>query len=239
MRYPAKIDPQPRPEEEPMRKLGFLLTLLALFTFACAPAEEPAAEAPEPAAEPEAEPAAEEVMAPTAVAILHNAEGEVVGKATFTQGEGVVLLDATVEGVERDGPHGFHVHAVGECVAPDFKSAGGHFNPLETEHACPPEPARHAGDFGNIEIAEGAGHLEIESQLVSVTEGPISVIGKAVVLHAGTDDCVAQPTGDAGARLACGVIMPGDGMMSEGEEGMESEGGEEMAEGDGGEAAEH
>lgn len=188
-----------------MKKLAFLSLLAVLFAFACSPAEEPPAEpapAPEPAAEPEPEP---EAAPATATAVLHNAAGEEVGKATFTQTNGTVALTAEAMGVERDGPHGFHVHEVGECVPP-FTSAGGHFNPKGTEHACPPTPVRHAGDFGNIEIVEGKGMLEVPSDLVTVGPGETSVVGRAVILHEGTDDCVAQPTGDAGARLACGVI---------------------------------
>ncbi len=200
-----------------MKKLVFLSMLTVLLTLACAPAEPPAEPAPEPEA---AEPApAEEVVgeAPTAEAVLHNPEGEEIGVARFVQAKSAVLMTAEVRGVERDGPHGFHVHEVGECVPPDFKAAGGHFNPKGTEHACPDNPVRHAGDFGNIEIVEGAGRLEIPSDLVTVTPDETSIVGRAVILHAGTDDCVGQPTGDAGSRLACGVIhlvMPaveGDG----------------------------
>ncbi len=190
-----------------MKKLVFLSLLAVLFAFACAPAEEPAEPAPEAAPEPAAEVAPEPAAAPTASATLRNAEGEEVGTATFTQTEGGVVLVAEVTGVERDGPHGFHVHEVGDCVPPDFKAAGGHFNPRETAHQCPPDPVRHAGDFGNIEIVEGAGRLEIGSDLVTVVPGEISVVGRAVILHEGTDDCVGQPTGDAGSRLACGVVQ--------------------------------
>ncbi len=204
-----------------MKKLVFLSILTVLFTLACAPAEPPAEPAPEPASEeaPAVEP---EAIAPVAVAVLHNAEGEEIGRATFTQGEGAVMLTAEVRGVERDGPHGFHVHEIGECVPPDFKAAGGHFNPKGTEHACPENPERHAGDFGNIEIVEGAGRLEIPSDLVTVTEGEISVVGRAVILHEGTDDCVGQPTGDAGSRLACGLIFPGEAVQG-GDEAGEGE----------------
>ncbi len=190
-----------------MKKLAFLSLLAVLFAFACSPAEEPPAEpAPEPAPEPVAEAAPEPEAAPTAIAVLRNAEGAEVGKATFVGNGDVVWLEAEVMGVERDGPHGFHVHEVGECVAPDFKAAGGHFNPRGTPHACPDNPERHAGDFGNIEVMEGNGRLEITSELVTVGPGETSVVGRAVILHAGTDDCVGQPTGDAGSRLACGVI---------------------------------
>ncbi len=213
-----------------MKKLVFLSLLTVLFSLGCAPAEQPAEPAPEP--EPVAEAAPEPAApAPTAVAVLHNAEGEEVGKATFTQGEGGVMLVAEVMGVERDGAHGFHVHEVGECVPPDFKAAGGHFDPKGTAHQCPPDPVRHAGDFGNIEIVEGKGRLEIPSDLVTVEPGETSVVGRAVILHAGTDDCVGQPTGDAGARLACGVIKFGLFDAAD----LEAEAGKETEAGDGGE----
>lgn len=210
-----------------MRKLGFLLTLMALSTLACAPAEEPA----EPA--PPAEPAAEETMdseapAPAAVAILHNAAGEEVGFARFVQAGNTVLVNAEVGGLEREGPHGFHVHQKGECV-PDFKAAGGHFNPRETPHACPPDPERHAGDFGNMEVIEGTGRLEAESELIAVTPGETSIVDRAVIVHNGADDCVSQPTGDAGSRYACGVIRLE--MPEAAAESGEAEGGGEAGEG--------
>ncbi len=213
-----------------MRKLGFLLTLIALFAFACSPAEEPAPAAAEPIAEPAPEPAPAEdaTPGPTAVAVLHNAEGSVVGTATFTQTGSSVTLAANILGLaaDQDGSHGFHVHENGTCE-PDFKAAGGHFNPAGTDHACPGTAVRHAGDFGNIEIASGGGTLEVSSDLATVDAGPNSVVGKAVILHAGTDDCTAQPTGAAGARLACGVIeLQADDMAADAE-------GESEAAGDG------
>ena len=153
------------------------------------------------------------------MAVLRNAEGVEIGTATFEQASDGVVLLAEVTGVEPDGPHGFHVHEVGECVPP-FTSSGGHFNPTGAPHACPPTLPRHAGAFGNIEIIEGNGRLEVPSDLVTVTPGETSVIGRAVVLHEGTDDCVSQPTGDAGARMACGVIeLVGPEAETEGVEG--------------------
>ena len=189
-----------------MRKLGFLLTLIALFSFACAPAEEPAEPAPPAAPTPAAEAEEPEAPAPTAVAILHNAAGEEIGFARFVQAESAVLVTAEVGGLEREGPHGFHVHELGECLPPDFKASGGHFNPGGTPHACPPNPERHAGDFGNIEVIGGNGRLEGESELISVVPGEISIVDRAVIVHNGEDDCASQPTGDAGSRYACGVI---------------------------------
>ncbi len=198
-----------------MKKLGLLLLLITvLFAFACAPAEEPASETTEPAPEPVAEEVAPEP--PTAMVTLLNAEGEEVGTATFVEGEGGVTLKAIVNGAPT-GKHGFHIHEFGEC-APDFTAAGGHFNPMGTPHGCPDDPNRHAGDFGNIEISEGGGMLEVVSDLITVSPGPTSIVGKAVIIHAGEDMCPEQPTGAAGARFACGVIhLAGDeAAMAEG-----------------------
>jgi len=189
-----------------------IVSLFALvLTAACGggqpePAEEPA---PEPAETASAEP--ETVVA---VAELQGREGtDIAGTVTFSQlhGGGPVTIVAEIEGVEGAGLHGFHIHETGDCSAADFTSAGGHFNPEGVEHACPPDTPRHAGDVGNIEIGDdGSGMLESSSDLITLDEAAAnSVIGKAVILHAGEDDCQTQPTGDAGGRLACGVIEAG------------------------------
>ena len=137
----------------------------------------------------------------------------------FTQEGDKVHVVADVAGVEPAGKHGFHLHQTGDCSAPDFTSAGGHFNPANTPHGCPGDEIRHAGDFGNIEIQpDGTGTLDITTDLLTVDDGPNGVIGKAVILHEGTDDCTTQPTGNAGARLACGVVeKAGEGAAAGGD----------------------
>ena len=128
------------------------------------------------------------------------------GSLTMTERGGVVTLVADVAGASP-GAHGIHIHAQGDCSAPDFSSAGGHFDPGGAPHACPPEVPRHAGDLGSIDVAaDGMGHLQIASDLFTLTPGSRSVSGLAVILHQGADDCHSQPSGDSGARVGCARI---------------------------------
>jgi Cu-Zn family superoxide dismutase len=155
-------------------------------------------------------------VAHTAQATLQGAPGDTDFSGTVTlyhEGNGVRVV-ADFAGVDTPGKHGFHVHETGECAHDEaggkhFSSAGGHFNPTGAEHACPPTEPRHAGDLGNIEIgANGSGHAELTTGLLSL-DGANSVVGKAIILHTGEDDCKTQPTGNAGDRLACGVVTAG------------------------------
>jgi Cu-Zn family superoxide dismutase len=131
------------------------------------------------------------------------------GTVTFTAEGGQVHVVADVAGVPP-GEHGFHIHENGVCerdpAGKHFTTAGGHFNPGGSPHGCPNSSAHHAGDLGNIVVrADGTGHLDATTSTLSLT-GPNGVVGKAVILHAGVDDCTSQPVGNAGGRLACGVV---------------------------------
>lgn len=140
---------------------------------------------------------------PSAMATLQGEDKDLTGTVTITQEGAGVKIVADVSGVKKDGKHGFHVHENGQCDhTGHFKSAGGHFNPGNAVHACPPTDPRHAGDLGNIDISGGKGHLEITSSTLTLS----SLAGKALILHAGEDDCKTQPTGNSGDRLACGVV---------------------------------
>ena len=111
------------------------------------------------------------------------------------------------------GVHGFHVHETGDC-GNNGQAAGGHFNPMNMQHGAPDAASHHAGDFGNVTAeATGEVHTEFTTHWLSLAQGtPTYVVGRAVILHANPDDLTSQPSGNAGARIACGVVqtMAGD-----------------------------
>jgi superoxide dismutase, Cu-Zn family len=140
---------------------------------------------------------------------LRNAGGQTVGTATFTQVGNGVRIVLEMQGMPA-GPKGVHVHAVGKCDPPDFTTAGSHFNPQGRQHGSLNPQGRHAGDLPNITIgADGKGRLESTADLLTLVGGPNSVFdadGSALVVHAAPDDFRTDPTGNSGARIACGVI---------------------------------
>ncbi|RMD89282.1 MAG: superoxide dismutase family protein [Calditrichaeota bacterium] len=147
-----------------------------------------------------------EVSYSKAVAVLHPTEGhQVHGIVTFTKEANGIRVVADVEGL-TPGKHGFHIHEFGDCSKPDATSAGGHFNPEGNPHAGPEAAKRHVGDLGNLEADEsGKAHYDrVDTHLA--LGGTNSIIGRAVIIHEKEDDLTSQPTGAAGARVACGVI---------------------------------
>ncbi len=130
------------------------------------------------------------------------------GTVTFTQRGKWVLVEAKVSGLTPGAEHGFHVHEKGDCSSGDGMSTGGHFNPLGHPHAHFGTPDRHAGDLPALTAdASGTATLKIELDVITVTDGPTSVVGRGLIVHVQPDDYKTQPTGNAGARIACGVIQ--------------------------------
>lgn len=142
-----------------------------------------------------------------AIAVLHpSASNNVKGTVTFTEEADGVQVHAEITGL-TPGNHGFHVHEFGDCSASDFSSAGAHFNPTGKPHAGPDAAERHTGDMGNVEAdASGKATIDYLDHQLSLTDDQQSVIGRSVVVHAKADDLKSQPSGDSGARVACGVI---------------------------------
>lgn len=141
-----------------------------------------------------------------ALAVLNPTEGNKVhGMVTFTQSGNQVKVVADIEGL-TPGKHGFHIHEFGDCSAKDGSAAGGHYNPAGANHAAPDAAQRHAGDLGNVEAsAAGMAHVEFTDSVMKFT-GTGSIVGRGVIVHANADDLKTQPTGNAGGRVACGVI---------------------------------
>ncbi|MBV9493247.1 MAG: superoxide dismutase family protein [Acidobacteria bacterium] len=121
------------------------------------------------------------------------------------QADGSVEVTADLTGVPA-GTHGFHVHDKGDC-GDSGNAAGGHYNPMNMSHGAPDAAAHHAGDFGNVTAdASGEVHAKFNTRSITVAAGSTSVVNHAVILHANADDLTTQPTGNAGARIACGVV---------------------------------
>lgn len=146
---------------------------------------------------------------PKATASLKDAEGTDQGTATFTQTPAGVLIRAELKGLP-EGVHGFHIHETGSCEAPDFESAGGHFAGGKQSHGFMNGDAPHAGDMPNITVSGDMLTIEVLNSNISLQEGGPGYLfdddGAALLVHAGADDYTSQPSGDAGARIACGVI---------------------------------
>jgi superoxide dismutase, Cu-Zn family len=151
---------------------------------------------------------AQEEGASSAQASLIGAEGEEIGTAEFTSTPVGVLIRAELSGLPP-GEHGFHIHETGACEPP-FESAGGHYNPTDAQHGFLVEGGPHAGDMPNIHVPD-SGELTIEvlNPFIRLEAGEIyDDDGSALLVHSGADDYQSQPSGDAGDRIACGVIEP-------------------------------
>ncbi len=145
-----------------------------------------------------------------ATAELKDKDGKTVATATLSERPGGVLVRMEAKGL-TPGLHAVHVHTVGKCEGPAFTSAGGHFNPAGKKHGLKSPDGPHAGDLPNMLVEkDGTGHFEATTDRITLRAGPMSVFdadGSALMIHAGTDDNVTDPTGNAGDRAACGLIV--------------------------------
>jgi len=198
-------------------KAEYLVSLCAVAALltACGQREKPAdtTDAPAttaaPAAPADAPPPAETPPAAGASAQLTPTQGNTAnGTLTLAADGETVRVSGSVQGLKPNGEFGFHIHEKGDCSAPDASSAGGHFNPTNAQHGDPQSAMHHGGDMLNAKSdAQGVAQIDVVASGVSLISGqPNDVHGKAIVMHEKRDDYKTQPSGDSGARIACGVI---------------------------------
>lgn len=183
-----------------------LVAAIAATLSACASAP-PQATAPVPAASN----AATTSTVRQAIANLASASGSLVsGRLMLVpMGDGV-HISGEIGGLQANSSHGFHIHVKGDCSAADASSAGGHFNPAAQPHGRSGHGAHHAGDSDNL-VADAQGVARVDAHFAGVSLGggaANDIAGRALIVHAAADDYSSQPAGNAGARVACGIIKP-------------------------------
>ena len=130
------------------------------------------------------------------------------GEATFEEAGGKVHVVIYIQGLKPGQEHGLHIHEAADCSG-DAMGAKGHFNPHGKPHGHPGQAERHAGDLPALKAAkDGRAKVDAMLDVITVAAGPASVVGRGLIVHADPDDFKTQPTGNAGARIACGVIRP-------------------------------
>lgn len=144
----------------------------------------------------------------TTATIEPKGDSRMTGTAVFIQAVGKVVLRLKVENAPP-GTHAVHLHQIGDCSSPDGKSAGGHWNPRGVDHGRWGTDPFHSGDIGNMNVDQtGQGSYTLMTDLWSIGGAEDSnVVGRAIIIHAGVDDFMTQPTGNAGGRIGCGVIQ--------------------------------
>jgi Cu-Zn family superoxide dismutase len=179
-----------------MNRLGWIG--MAAATLALAGCNDPHGAVGQPLAQP----------GRTAIAVLHNAAGAEIGRATASEVQGGLRVTLEAHDLPA-GYHGAHVHTVGRCDPPGFESAGGHWNPLGAHHGTLNSAGPHMGDLPNLVVAtDGRATLGVNIPGATI-DGLLDADGSAMVVHAGRDDMMSDPSGNSGARIACGVFLPG------------------------------
>jgi len=193
-----------------LRKVAAALALVGLVATGCAAG----ANVGRSSATPNPDPYDDSPTAVIANAAMQDAGGKVVGLASFSETRLGVRVEIKVTGLPP-GKHGTHLHEVGKCDAPDFASAGAHFNINDQRHGVPGAINAHAGELPNLEVGpDGKGTLLFYSPAISLNKAMSNGVtfgkGTALIIHASEDDQKTQPSGNSGARIACGVVkLPG------------------------------
>ncbi len=146
-----------------------------------------------------------------ATAALQPTKGsKAFGEATFEQAGDKLRVIVFAQGLKPNAEHGFHIHEAGDCSSGDGMSAKGHFNPHGKPHGNPSSGERHAGDLPALKSGkDGRAKIDVSLDVISIGQGSGNIVGRGLIIHADPDDYKTQPTGNAGARIACGVIRAG------------------------------
>lgn len=174
-----------------MKKINTLAISLALFGLACAKHH------------------AKTSLFSAKAVIQAKSGSQVAGIISFEQvSKQEVVISGKVTGLKPSSKHGFHVHEKGDCSATDGSSAGSHFNPTQQSHGALNVAVSHIGDLGNLVTDDnGVAEFRFVKKNASLTDTNTSYVGKAVIIHDKEDDFTTQPTGNAGGRIGCGVVV--------------------------------
>ena len=177
-----------------------ILSFIILSTGACASSKSATEDAH--ASEPQ-----QRTQAQAEIKVLANNTNKLQGALIFQETPEGVKITGSIEGFLNSGVHGFHIHEKGDCSAADGSSAGGHFNPQNKSHGNIEQEQSHLGDLGNINVdKKGKATILVLKKGATLDTSDYSYLGRSVIIHEKTDDFTTQPTGNAGARIACGVI---------------------------------
>lgn len=187
-----------------------MASILALLVAGCHSSDKKDNKSEEAVAElTQGEQTSDREKAIKAYAIINpSPDSECVGVVSFMEVPDGIRIVADVAGL-KPGLHGFHIHEHGDCGGEGMANAGGHYNPTNTPHGGPDSPLdqRHVGDMGNLDANDdGIAHYNRVDKIISL-KGDQSIIGKSVIVHADPDDLKTQPTGNAGKKIGCGVIV--------------------------------
>lgn len=183
----------------------WILTAFVVFSItACAQLQRTSEKQPEATVVSQSTPQSFPTKAQAVLKV--SGKSKIKGIVHFTEEGESIKIETMVDGL-KPGPHGFHIHEVGDCSKVDFSSAGGHFNPTHANHGALDSKARHGGDLGNL-MADNKGKANATLLVTGLTlkPGANSIIGKSVIIHQDKDDLKSQPAGNSGPRIACGVI---------------------------------